>query len=493
MQGEVTPIVYLVGAGPGDPGLLTLRAKEVLTEADVVVYDHLVDPGILALAPAGAVLVDAGKKPGQSARQAEINANLVTLAQRYRRIVRLKGGDPFVFGRGGEEAAHLAAAGIVYEVVPGISSAIAVPAYAGIPVTHRGIAQGFVVLTGHQEPEGTPDYPWEQLALSRLTLIVLMGVAHRGAIAKALMVAGMAPTTPVAVIMRGTTSHQRTVRGSLAELADIPADAPAVIVIGEAADLCLDWKSLPPLGGLRVVITREEEAEGWLARSLRELGASVLVAPTVTIEPPADGGEELASALARIEEIDWLVFTSGPAVDAVVAHIGDIRRLHPVRIASVGRATARRLSNLHLFADLVPGLSSADALVNEFPFGSGRVLHPQGQLAKPTIVEGLASKGWDVQTVEAYRTVPAAPTTSGYDLAAADVVLFTSSSTVENFVSIYGHAAMPPHHGSMGRLTSDAMARHGVHVDFEADHHDLNSLVGALLRWQAHRRSATVG
>ncbi|MDA8375353.1 MAG: uroporphyrinogen-III C-methyltransferase [Actinomycetota bacterium] len=490
MQPGDSQIVYLVGAGPGDLGLLTLRAKEVLTNAEVVVYDNLVDPGILALAPAGAVLIDVGKKPGQSARQAEINANLVSLARDYRRIVRLKGGDPFVFGRGGEEAAYLAAVGIAYEVVPGISSAIAVPAYAGIPVTHRGVAQGFAVLTGHQETGGTPDYPWEQLALSRLTLIILMGVAHRGAISKALMDAGMAPTTPVAVIMRGTTPQQRTIRGSLAELADLPAEAPAVIVIGEAADLCFNWKSLPPLGGLRVVVTREEEAEGRLARSLRELGASVLAAPTITIAPPADAGIALTSALERIEEFDWLVFTSGNAVDAVAEHIGDLRRLHPVRIASVGKATARSLSDLHLLADLVPRQYVAEALVEEFPRGPGRILLPQGQLARSTVAEGLEAKGWDIETVEAYRTLPARPTAAAGDLGTADVVLFTSSSTVENFMAIYGRAALPQYHGSIGPITSDTMRRHGVQVDFEADPHDLNSLVNALVGWHERRRTA---
>ena len=479
MKLENAPVVYLVGAGPGDPRLLTLRAAEVLSQADAVVYDHLVDPRILAHAPSGAELIDVGKRPGQSSHQARINELLVTLARRFHHVVRLKGGDPFVFGRGGEEAARLAEEGIAYEVVPGVSSAIAVPAYAGIPVTHRGTSQGFIVMTGHQEQGGTPGYPWEVLASSGLTLIVLMGVAHRGAIAESLLGAGMPPGTPVAAITWGTTARQHDVRATLGDLAEMNVESPAVIVIGEAA--ALDFKGTPPttLAGTRIVVAGVEGPADPLSTALAALGAEVLTpGPAVGISPGLPGVEGLGSALERIGDYEWCVFTSPETVDAVIASLADVRNLAGRKLAALGNATVQRLAELHLLPDAAGDWSGAWEFEADFPSGAGRLLLAQSDGADLALADGMRAKGWEVDAI-------VAATSTGGKLAEADLVLFTSPASVENFLETHGRAALPRHRGSANPETSTAMELNSIAVDFEAGAPGIKKVVAACERWRA--------
>jgi len=297
--------VYLVGAGPGDPGLITVRGAELLRRADVVVYDRLASPTLLALAPAGAELITAGKAPGQvDLTQEQINQVLVDRGRTAGCVVRLKGGDPFVFGRGGEEAEALAAAGIAFEVVPGITSAIGAAAYAGIPVTHRGISTHFTVVTGHEDPaKDRTDVDWEALARVGGTLVILMGAGHLAVIAQRLIDGGRAPDTPVAAVRHGTRLDQHTVRATLATVADAGVQPPSAIVVGDVAALDLSWFESRPLFGRSVVVTRAREQASELRARLEALGAEVVELPSISIEP-------LDFVMPTLGDYAWLVFTS---------------------------------------------------------------------------------------------------------------------------------------------------------------------------------------
>ncbi|MCA1692445.1 MAG: uroporphyrinogen-III C-methyltransferase, partial [Actinobacteria bacterium] len=351
--------VYLVGAGPGDPGLLTVRGAEVLAEADVVVHDRLAEPSLLELAPATAERIDVGKSPGAPIPQADINAVLVERGQAGQHVVRLKGGDPFVFGRGGEEAAALQAAGVPFEVVPGITSAIAVPAYAGIPVTHRGLSTSVTVVTGHSRHAVDTDLDWDALAHSGGTLVVLMGVAHRAEIAARLMGAGLEPDTPVAAVRWGTRPSQQTVRTTLAGMSGVVLEPPVTLVIGAVAGLDLRWFENRPLLGRRVVVCRARGQASGLVDRLRRLGAEAVEVPTIEIGDPADGGQALAAAAAGVRGQDWAVFTSVNAVERFFAHIRDARALGDVAVAAIGPGTAAALAVRGVVADLVPERSVA--------------------------------------------------------------------------------------------------------------------------------------
>src|SRR5215213_380573 len=418
--------VYLVGAGPGDPGLLTRRGAELLAVADVVVHDRLADPAVLALAPPGAERVDVGKGPGEAGPgQDEVNALLVERGRNGGTVVRLKGGDPFVLARGGEEAEALAGAGVPFEVVPGITSAVAAPAYAGVPVTHRGLAASFTVVTGHTGGEG-PD--WEALARAGGTLVVLMGVATRAAVADRLLAAGMDGATPVVAVRWGTRPDQVTVRTTLAALGATPVGPPAVIVIGAVAGLDLRWFEDRPLLGRRVVVTRAREQAGPLVEGLRRLGAVPVEVPVVEVADPSDGGGALGDAAARLATFDWVVLTSANGVDRLLAHLRDSRAFGPCRAAAVGPATAAALARWHVAADLVPDEAVGEALVDAFPRAPGRVLVAQAAGARPVVAEGLRAAGWEVVVVEAYRTVPAVPDPDVLLVAkAADAITFTAS------------------------------------------------------------------
>jgi uroporphyrinogen III methyltransferase/synthase len=359
--------VYLVGAGPGDPGLLTYRGAMLLRRADVVVYDRLASPFLLSLAPDGAELVSAGKAPGQvDLTQDEINAVLLDRGRTAECVVRLKGGDPFVFGRGGEEAEALAAAGIPFEVVPGITSAIAAAAYAGIPVTHRGVSTHFTVVTGHEDPaKDRTDVDWAALARAGGTLVILMGAGRIGEIARRLVEGGRSPDTPVAAVRNGTRPDQTTIRATLATVADAGIRAPSAIVVGDVAALDLAWFERRPLFGRTVVVTRAREQASVLSARLEDLGAEVLELPAIEIAP-------LEFTVPDLSGFGWLVFTSANGVraffdDGLTPAGLDARALAGLRIAVIGPGTDRALARHGLRADLVPERFVAESLLEGFP------------------------------------------------------------------------------------------------------------------------------
>ena len=464
--------VSLVGAGPGDPGLLTVRGAELLRAADIVVHDRLSDSSLLDLAPPGAQRIAVGKSPrGPSTSQDDINALLVEKGRAGLAVVRLKGGDPFVFGRGGEEAAALAAAGVEFEVVPGISSAVAVPAYAGVPVTHRGIATSFTVVTGTGAPWASSETDWEAVARVGGTIVILMGVATRDVIAARLMTGGLPGTTPVVVTRWGTRAQQRTVRTTLAALGQAEVEAPAVIVVGEVAGLELSWFERRPLFGRRVIVTRAREQALPLVTRLRGLGADVVEAPVIAI---ADG-EALDSVAARLHEYDWVVFTSVNAVDRLLACVRDARAFGGASVAAIGSATADALAARNLVADLVPERFVADALVEAFPAGDGTVLLPQAGDARSVLADGLRAKGWSVDAVVAYRTVPVTP-----PAVEADAITFTSSSTVTNWVA--SGVPVPPVVVTIGPVSTATAEERGLTVAAEADPSTVDGLADAVVR-----------
>jgi uroporphyrinogen III methyltransferase/synthase len=480
--------VYLVGAGPGDPGLLTLRGAEVLARADVVVHDRLADASLLDLAPGPAQRVDVGKAPGGPVGQEEINDLLVAEGRAGRTVVRLKGGDPFVFGRGGEEILALQAAGVPFEVVPGVTSAVAVPAYAGVPVTHRGLATSFTVVTGHSRHTVDRETNWEALAAAGGTIVVLMGVAHRAAVADRLLAGGLAADTPVLAVHWGTRPEQRTVRTRLDGLGATALEPPVTLVIGAVAGLELDWYERRPLFGRRVVVTRARAQASSLSVRLRDLGARPIEVPTIRIDAPPDGGLALDRVIGGLvrHPYDWVVFSSANAVEAVLRRLPDVRAFGPARIAAIGPGTAAALLAARLVADLVPKRSVAEGLLEEFPTpapAGGRVLLPHATAGRALLPEGLISAGWEVDVVDAYQTVRVPMTEADREAAkTADAVCFASASSVAAFLDAAGgHQALPPLVVCIGPTTAAAAMAAGVPVDAVAEQHTIPGLVEALV------------
>ncbi|HZR14079.1 MAG TPA: uroporphyrinogen-III C-methyltransferase [Acidimicrobiia bacterium] len=487
--------VYLVGAGPGDPGLLTVRGAEVLARADVVVHDRLASAALLELAPREAERIDVGKAPGRvEMEQHDIDALLVERGRAGQTVVRLKGGDPFVFGRGGEEAEALAAAGVPFEVVPGITSAIAAPAYAGIPVTHRGLSTHFTVVTGHEDPaKGRTDVDWEALARAGGTLVVLMGVGRLPAIVDRLLAGGLPPDTPVAAVRNGTRLDQASVRGTLATIASLDVRAPSAIVVGPVAALDLAWFESRPLFGRTVVVTRAREQASGLRARLEDLGAQVVELPAIAIEP-------VDVVLPDLGAYEWLVLTSANGVDALfdrgLRPAGlDARALAGLRIAAIGPGTASALATRGITADLVPERFVAESLLDAFPAPGGargraaRVLLARAEQARDVLPDGLRARGYDVDVLVLYRTTTSRPDDAA--LAAVrdgrvDAVTFTSSSTVRNLCEVLGGPlADRPSGGplvvSIGPVTSATARDLGVRVDAEATEHTIDGLVAALV------------
>lgn len=480
--------VYLVGAGPGDPGLLTVRGAELLARADVVVHDRLSSAQLLDLAPRTATRIDVGKAPGRApVSQREIDQLLVEHGKTGATVVRLKGGDPFVFGRGGEEAEALIAAGVPFEVVPGITSAIAAPAYAGIPVTHRGLSTHVTIVTGHEDPaKASSDTDWAALARAGGTLVVLMGAGRVAEVARLLIEGGRAPETPVAAVRWGTHAHQRTIRSTLAKIGDEAVESPSAIVIGAVAALDLAWFENRPLFGRRVVITRAREQASGLRARLTELGAEVVELPSIVVEP-------IDFELPDLSAYSWVVLTSANGVDAFFTrglhrHGLDARALAGVRVAAIGPGTAAALARFGVRADLVPERFVAESLVDAFPAPAtpdDRVLVARAEQARDVLPDGLAGLGYAVDIVPLYRTVTAEP--DPVELARVragevDAITFTSSSTVDNFCRIVGPIATEPRIVSIGPITSASAAAAGLRVDIEADPHDIDGLVAAVLR-----------
>jgi len=495
--------VYLVGAGPGDPSLITVRGVECLQRADVVVYDYLSNPALLRHARQDAEIIYAGKQArDHTLTQDEINAVLVQKAKAGKIVTRLKGGDPFVFGRGGEEAEELHKAGIPFEIVPGISSSIAAPAYAGIPVTHRAVATAFMVITGHEDPTKTEtQVDWKNVAEFFGTRVILMGVERIGIIAAELMKHGTSPNLPVAMVRWGTTGQQQTITGTLATIEQVAMDfkPPAVTIIGEVARLrdTLNWFEKRPLFGKRIVVTRSREQASELVRQLSDLGADVLEIPTIRITPPKDLGP-MREAVAAMGEYDWVVFTSPNGVDALFrayfeAH-KDLREFGPVRIAAVGAATAQKVADYHLEVDFMPKEFTTDGLLAEFKkevdCENLHFLLPRADLADERLARGLEDLGGIVDDLDAYATVPETEDRTGHRARmlaeGADIVTFTSSSTVTNFCNLVDVPALTKlfpkmRFVSIGPVTTKTAVEHGLKIATEAEVHTIPGLVEAIL------------
>jgi uroporphyrinogen III methyltransferase / synthase len=496
--------VYLVGAGPGDAGLLTLRGAELLSRAEVVVYDGLVNEELLSLAPTTAEIVYGGKRPErQTMSQEDLNRLLVQRAQEGKTVVRLKGGDPYIFGRGGEEAEELASAGIPFEVVPGVSSMAAVPNYAGIPLTHREHASSFTVITGHEDPqkdESTID--WSQVAAAPGTKVVMMGLKRIGHVAERLIAHGMDAATPVAMVRWGTTGRQRSISGTLGTIAELVEKAdfggPTITIIGSVVALRekLNWFERRPLFGQRIVVTRGRHQAGELSRQLAESGAEVLEIPAIKIVPP-DNKEDLKDALLGLHEYDWIVFTSPNGVAQFFMYFfkgfDDLRDLGGMRIAAVGPATAGKLRELHLKVDLMPEEALASKIAEAFAgfqsIENLRILLMRAEVANQELPAALEKLGGIVDDVACYKTVAETQQSSAEAAklleSGADWIVFTSGSTVEHFDARFSLADLLRKHpriklASIGPETSLALARLGLTRTIEAPLHTIAGLVQSI-------------
>lgn len=490
--------VYLIGAGPGDPGLLTLRGKELLERADVVVYDRLVSPAILGFCNPAAKMVDVGKMPTHhKVKQSEINKLLVLFATEMpgATIARLKGGDPFVFGRGGEEALELVAAGIEFEVVPGITSAISVPAYAGIPVSHRGIATSFHIITGHEKAEsnGELSLDFETLAKCPGTLIFLMGIANMDFIARRLMECGKDPKTPLAFIEKGTTPYQRTVMATLETAGETIArenvTAPAITIMGGVVELgnTLAWKKNLPLSGKRLVVTRAAKQASGITARLTALGAEVIETPMIeTRALDCPHVLDVAGAVANwasLANFDILAFTSTNGVESFFRQLFaagfDVRVLAGKKIASVGKITEKKLLEYGIRCDYVPEDHTGEGLgklLASLPVDHSRILLLQGNLADDTLLKLLPqATRWVV-----YETLPVVelPEWKREAVAGADAVVFASTSAVENFCAVIpAEAGISPRTSfCIGRMTESAARKHGFDT-VTSDETTMDSLV----------------
>ncbi len=497
-----TGTVYLVGAGPGDLGLVTLRAKECIENADVIVYDHLANPEMLGWAREDAEIIYAGKRAAEhTLSQDEINKLIVEKARDGKSVVRLKGGDPFVFGRGAEEAKEIAAAGIGFEIVPGITSAIAGPAYAGIPVTHRAENSHVTFFTGHEDPS-KPESAIDYSALARLggTQVMLMGVERIAQITREMLAQGVRTELPVALIRWATTGRQQTLIGTLENIAqrvlETGFESPAVAVFGDVVALRkdLNWYEQRPLSGKRIVVTRTRKQAGALTSKLRELGADIIELPTIRIEPPTDL-REFGQIVQDSHMYDWIVFTSPNGVEAFFTMFfklyDDAREIGGAKIAAIGPATAQRVRDFHLHVDLQPEAFVAEAIVREFQTQGGvenlRILLARAERARDVLPKELSRLGAIVDEAFAYRTVPETRDVTGarrrFLDEGADLITFTSSSTVENFLALGLAWPKGMQVASIGPITSKTARDNGLKVEIEARRHDIDGLVDAIRKY----------
>lgn len=496
--------VYLVGAGPGDPGLLTLRGAELLREANVVIYDALVNPELLRLAPSSAEIIFGGRRAkGHRVPQEEIIRLLIETAKDGKTVVRLKGGDPYVFGRGGEEAEALAKARIHFEVIPGVSAFAAVPNYAGIPLTHRDFCSKLTILTGHADPDA-PDckVDWAAEANSPGTKVVMMGTEHIGRVANALVRHGMSNKTPVAMVSWGTTGRQRTVTGTLADIAHLAGKAhlqpPSVTVIGDVVKLRkqLNWFEQLPLFGQRVVVTRARNQSAEFVEALTHQGADTLELPSIKIVPP-DNLQPLKEVMVGLHEYDWLVFTSVNGVQAFFNYFDkgfeDARDIGGVRIAAVGPGTAAALQAKRLKVDVIPkeatGVHVAKALAADGDVENLRICLMRAETANPELPRILEEHGAIVDDVACYRTIAESDDSTNaserFNESGADWITFTSGSTVEHF-----HARFNLHDllkkfpdiklASIGPETSKTLAALDLKPTVEAQKHTIEGLLAVL-------------
>ena len=500
-----TGICYLVGAGPGDPGLMTIKGKECIEEADVLVYDYLCNPEFLHYAKRGAEKIYVGKKAkAHTLTQEEINDLIVKLAREGKVVTRLKGGDPVLFGRGAEEAAELAAAGVRFEIVPGITSAIAGPAYAGIPVTHRDHASQLTIFTGHEDPtkpETSLDYA--QLAQAKGTKVFLMGVERMEEITAQFLKNGADPKTPMALVRWATHGQQKTLVATLetmaAKVKETGFKAPAVAVLGEVVTerRGINWFEDRPLFGRRVVVTRTRQQAGALTKKLRQLGADVNEMPTIRIEPP-NNLMLFGELVQDCHTYDWIVFTSPNGVDAFFSMFyklyQDARSIGGARIACIGPGTAEKVREYHLAVDLMPEKNFvAEGLVKAFKDKENienlTVLWVKAEESREVVANGLTGLGAIVDEAIAYRTVPERDENleaiARFVGEGADLITFTSASTVESFLDL--KLALPEglKIASIGPVTSDTLRKHGLKVDIEAKEHTIQGLVDAVQAYWA--------
>jgi uroporphyrinogen III methyltransferase/synthase len=503
-----TAKVYLVGAGPGDPGLITVKGRECIAAADVVIYDYLASPALLKHASRNAELIYVGKKGGDhTLPQDEINALIVAKARENKVVARLKGGDPFVFGRGGEEAEVLADAAIPFEIVPGVTSAVAAPAYAGIPLSHRRLTATIAFVTGHEDPgKKESGIDWAALARGIGTLVFFMGVKNLAYIAAELTRHGRPPDTPVALVRWGTTPQQVTVSGTLADIVDrveqVGLKAPAIIVVGEVAGLRerLNWFENRALWGKRIAVTRSRDQASDLVKALSDLGAECLEFPTIQVVAPDDYGP-LDRAIAELPTFDWVVFTSANGVSWFFERLftvgKDVRAVGHLRMAAIGPATAARLKSFGLSSDLVPESFRAEGIIDAFRREALRgraILLPRAQEARQILPEELAAMGATVQEVAAYKTRQATGEAQALverlEQRSIDLITFTSSSTVKNFKALLPAgrfadlaAAVPA--ACIGPVTAATARQLGFDVRIEAQTYTIPGLVASILAYYA--------
>ena len=502
--------VYLMGAGPGDPGLLTIRAQKILQQAEVVIYDRLVSQEILNQIHPQAEKIYVGKASRNHAlQQEEINALLVEKAAQGKRVVRLKGGDPFVFGRGGEEALYLQQHGYPFEIVPGISSSVAVPAYAGIPVTHRDASSSFAVITGHEKP-GKPQSSirWHQLATAVDTLVFLMGVENLPFIVKELLNAGLDADTPAALIAEGTTNRQQVVSGYLSNIVDRVREEelhpPAVIVVGSTVPLReqLQWFEKRPLWGKRIIITRARQQASALLNKIKDLGGQAIELPSIRIKPE-DNLDPLYQAFENLDSYQWIMFTSVNAVELFFAELRrqgkDVRSLHQAKLCAIGPATCRQLEERGFIVDVVPGEYRAEGLVEamrgQLKTGE-RILLPRARGARQVLPLALQEMGAQLDEVALYEAVletNLSPAIMEEVLQGrADYITFTSSSTVKNFATLLGkeHIAQFDQGVSVaciGPITAETARQYGFTVDIIAEEYTIPGLIEAILKYEKEK------
>ncbi len=503
--------VYLVGAGPGDPKLLTLRGRECLAEADVVLYDYLANPVLLDYAPAGVERIYVGRRGrGAYQDQAEVNRLMIERARGGKVVVRLKGGDPFVFGRGGEEAEAVAEAGLPFEVVPGVTSAIAVPAYAGIPVTHRTLASTVAFVTGHEDPgKETASLEWPRLAPAEGTLVFLMGMKNLPGIVGRLLTEGKAARTPVALIRWGTRPGQRTIIGTLEDIVgkaeEVGLEPPALIVIGEVVRLRerLNWFETRPLFGQRILVTRAKAQASELSDLLSRQGAEPVEFPTIQVQPP-ESWAELDEAITDLSRYHWLVFTSvngvRPFMERLRHHGRDGRALAGLRLCCIGPRTAEELARYGLQADLIPDEFQAEGLIKAMAAAGAagqRVLIPRAAVAREILPQQLEALGAKVTVATAYRTVlPSVDQGRLKDLlrqGGIQVITFASSSTVKNFCELFDTVEEMKKLiessvvACIGPITAETARQQGMQVTVVAGENTIPALVEAIIQYVSGR------
>ena len=512
-------MVYLIGAGPGDAGLLTVKAKEILEAAEVVIYDKLANEKILDYAPPDSEKIYVGKAAGyHTLKQSEINKLLVEKGADKKIVVRLKGGDPFVFGRGGEEAIFLRENNIDFEIIPGVTSAIAVPAYAGIPVTHRGVATSFAVVTGHEDPtKSESTINWEKISTGADTLIFLMGMANLPQITSKLIEHGRDKKTPAAVIHQGTRAAQKvlitTLENAAADVEKNSFKPPAIFVVGEVVNLRekLTWFDNKILFGKKILVTRTREQASKLTKKLERLGAEVIEFPTIKISPPSDNFQSLDTAInqmvsrsdGRIDSndsetvdlsicrsFDWVIFTSANGVEKFFERLKifklDARIFADSKVAVIGSATAERLSNFGIIADLIPEEFRAESLIDALKdkIEGKNILIARAEVAREILPHELEKFGAKVTVVAAYKTEPARDSTQvELKLSAGeiDLITFTSSSTVKNFVNAVREKYLSrAKTAAIGPITAETLKKFGVDADVVAEEFTIAGLVEAI-------------